>query len=261
MNRIAILMMCLAPAALPQDRTLSCDEEGTHGRDRGQYCEMREVTVPAAGRLDIDGGSNGGVSVKGSNRSDVLVRSKVQAYDDDPAESRRVAGEIRVETSGGRIRAVGPSLEGRHGWGVSYEILVPQRTDLARRTHNGGISINGVQGRISFEAVNGGVHLQQLAGSVEGHTTNGGVDLELTQDHWEGDKCDVSTTNGGVTIMIPANYSAHLETGTVNGGVRVGFPVTIQGEINRQIAVDLGSGGNLVRATTTNGGVTVERSM
>ena len=138
---------------------------------------------------------------------------------------------------------------------------MPQRTDLALRTHNGGISINGVQGRISFEAVNGGVHLQQLAGSVEGHTTNGGGDLEVTQDHWEGDKCDVSTTNGGVTIMIPANYSAHLETGTVNGGVRVGFPVTMQGEINRQIAVDLGSGGNLVRATTTNGGVTVERSM
>jgi len=105
---------------------------------------------------------------------------------------------------------------------------VPQRTDLAMRTHNGGISIYGVQGHISFEAVNGGVQLQQLAGSVEGHTTNGGVHLELAQDHWEGDKCDVSTTNGGVTILVPANYSAHLETGTVNGGVRVGFPVTIQ---------------------------------
>jgi hypothetical protein len=261
MNRIAILMLCLAPAAFTQDKALTCDDEGNHGRDRGQYCEMREVIVPAGGHLDIDGGSNGGVSVKGSNRSDILVRSKVQAYDDDQTESRRVAGEIRVETSGGHIRAVGPSVEGRHGWGVSFEILVPQRTDLALRTHNGGISIYGVQGHISFEAVNGGVQLQGLAGSVEGHTTNGGVHLELAQDHWDGDKCDVSTTNGGVTILVPANYSAHLETGTVNGGVRVGFPVTMQGEINRQIAVDLGSGGNLVRATTTNGGVTVERSM
>jgi hypothetical protein len=261
MNRIAILMLCLAPAALPQDKTLTCDDEGNHGRDRGQYCEMREVTIPAGGHLDIDGGNNGGVSVKGSNRGDILVRSKVQAYDDDQTESRRVVGEIHVEASGGRTRAVGPAVEGRHGWGVSFEILVPQRTDLALRTHNGGIGIYGVQGRISFEAVNGGVHLQQLAGSVEGHTTNGGVRLELAQDHWDGDKCDVSTTNGGVTILIPANYSAHLETGTVNGGVRVGFPVTIQGEIDKQIAVDLGSGGKLVRATTTNGGVTVERSM
>jgi DUF4097 and DUF4098 domain-containing protein YvlB len=261
MNRIAILLICLAPAALPQERSLTCDDEGNHGRDREQYCEIREATMAAVGRLDIDGGINGGVAVKGSNRSDILVRSKIQSYGADQAESRRMAGEIRVETSGGRIHAVGPSMEGRHGWGVSFEILVPQRTDLELRTHNGGISINGVQGHISFEAVNGGVHLEQLAGSVQGHTTNGGVDLKLAQDHWEGDKCDVSTTNGGVTIQVPANYSAHLETGTVNGGVRVGFPVTMQGEINRQIAVDLGSGGKLVRATTTNGGVSVERTM
>src|ERR1700728_3279647 len=207
MNRIAILMLCLAPAAFTQDKALTCDDEGNHGRDRGQYCEMREVTVPAGGHLDIDGGNNGGVSVKGSNRSDILVRSKVQAYDDDQTESRRVAGEIRVETSGGHIRAVGPSLEGRHGWGVSFEILVPQRTDLALRTHNGGISIYGVQGHISFEAVNGGVQLQGLAGSVEGHTTNGGVHLELAQDHWDGDKWDVSTTNCGVPILGPAESS------------------------------------------------------
>src|ERR1700728_1005707 len=101
MNRIAILMLCMAPAAFTQDKALTCDDEGNHGRDRGQYCEMREVIVPAGGHLDIDGGNNGGVSVKGSNRSDILVRSKVQAYDDDPAESRRVAGGVRVAYSGG----------------------------------------------------------------------------------------------------------------------------------------------------------------
>jgi DUF4097 and DUF4098 domain-containing protein YvlB len=112
---------------------------------------------------------------------------------------------------------------------------------------------------VQFEATNGGVSLKQLAGSVEGHTTNGGLHLELASDHWDGDRCDVSTTNGGVTIRVPSGYSAHLETGTVNGGVSVDFPVTVQGEINRHLAVDLGSGGKLVRATTTNGGVRVER--
>jgi hypothetical protein len=62
-----------------------------------------------------------------------------------------------------------------------------------------------------------------------------------------------------VTIRVPSSYSAHLETGTVNGGVSIDFPVTMQGEINKRLAVDLGSGGRLVRATTTNGGVRVER--
>jgi len=258
MNRILILALCLAPAALPQEKTMSCDEDGSRSSERGHYCEIREVTVAAGGRLDVDGGVNGGISIKGANRSDILVRSKVQAYQDDEADSRRVASEIRVETGSGRVRATGPTSE-HHGWGVSYEIFVPARTDLVLRTHNGGISITAVQGHTQFEAVNGGVSLMQLAGSVEGHTTNGGLHLELASDHWEGDRCDVSTTNGGVTIRVPSSYSAHLETGTVNGGVSIDFPVTMQGEINKRLAVDLGSGGRLVRATTTNGGVRVER--
>ena len=255
MNRILILALCLAPAALPQEKTMTCDDSSS---ERGHYCEIREVTLPAGGRLAVDGGLNGGINIKGADRSDVLVRSMVQAYQDDETDSRRVAAEIRVETGGGRVRATGPTST-RHGWGVSYEIFVPRTTDLVLHTHNGGIGIAGVTGRTQFEALNGGVSLRDLAGSVEGHTTNGGLHLELASDHWDGDRCDVSTTNGGVTIRVPSSYSAHLETGTVNGGVSIDFPVTVQGEISKHLALDLGSGGNLVRATTTNGGVRVER--
>jgi hypothetical protein len=257
MNRILILALCFAPAALPQEKTMTCDDD-SRWSERGHYCEIREVTVPAGGRLDVDGGVNGGISIKGANRSDILVRSKVQAYADDQSDSRRMAAEIHVEAAGGRVRAMGPTSS-RHGWGGSYEIFVPARTDLVLRTHNGGISIASVQGHLQFDAVNGGVSLKQLAGSVEGHTTNGGLHVELASDHWDGDRCDVSTTNGGVTLRIPSNYSAHLETGTVNGGVSIDFPVTVQGELSKRLAVDLGSGGNLVRAVTTNGGVRVER--
>ena len=257
MNKILILTLCLAPAALPQEKKMTCDDSG-QWNERGHYCEIREASMPAGGLLDVDGGVNGGITIKGANRNDILVRSKVQTYQDDLADSRRMASEILVERAGGRVRATGPTVE-KHGWGVSYEIFVPEKTDLLLHTHNGGISIAGVQGHIQFEAVNGGVSLKRLAGSVEGHTTNGGLHLELDSDHWNGDRCDVSTTNGGVTIRIPASYSAHLETGTVNGGVSIDFPVTVQGQLNRHLAVDLGSGGSLVRAVTTNGGVRVER--
>jgi hypothetical protein len=61
-------------------------------------------------------------------------------------------------------------------------------------------------------------------------------------------------------MSIPENYSAHLETGTVNGGISVDFPVTVQGRINKELAVNLGSGGATVKATTTNGGVRIRRS-
>jgi hypothetical protein len=117
MNRILILALCLAPAALPQEKTMTCDDESRQN-ERGHYCEIREVIIPAGAPLDVDGGVNGGISIKGSDRGDILVRSKVQAYQDDLADSRRVAAEIHVEAVGGRVRATGPTSE-KHGWGVS----------------------------------------------------------------------------------------------------------------------------------------------
>jgi DUF4097 and DUF4098 domain-containing protein YvlB len=94
---------------------------------------------------------------------------------------------------------------------------------------------------------------------VHARTTNGGVDVTLTGEKWDGDALDLHSTNGGVRMRVPEDYSARLETRTVNGGVHVDFPVTVQGRIGREISTTLGKGGALVRAETTNGGVHVSR--
>jgi DUF4097 and DUF4098 domain-containing protein YvlB len=95
---------------------------------------------------------------------------------------------------------------------------------------------------------------------VHGETTNGGVNVELSGDRWDGEELNVRTTNGGVNVSLPDNYSAHLETGTVNGNISVDFPITVQGRITRELSVNLGSGGPTIRAMTTNGGVRVRHS-
>jgi DUF4097 and DUF4098 domain-containing protein YvlB len=142
---------------------------------------------------------------------------------------------------------------------VSYEVFVPRRSDLSLDTHNGGITISDVKGRIEFTALNGGVVLKRVGGNVHGGTTNGGLVVELAGDRWDGETLDVKTTNGGIVMSVPENYSAHLETGTVNGSLSIDFPVTVQGRITRELAVNLGSGGATLKAMTTNGGVRIRR--
>ena len=56
-------------------------------------------------------------------------------------------------------------------------------------------------------------------------------------------------------MAIPSGYSAELETGTVNGGFQTDLPLTVQGRLDRQVRATLGSGGPLLKVTTTNGGV------
>ena len=63
------------------------------------------------------------------------------------------------------------------------------------------------------------------------------------------------TVNGPVTLEVPADYSAKLETGTVHGPIDVDFPLTVtlgSGRMRRFNAT-LGSGGPTVRVVTTNG--------
>ena len=223
-------------------------------------CEMREQTLaPSGGTIAIDGRQNGGVSVKGWDQHQVLVRAKVQTSAPTQDEAVALGRQITIETSGAKIFANGPESRRDYHWSVSFEVFVPRRADLSLQTQNGGIAIAEVNGRIDFTALNGGVSLKRVGGDVRGSTTNGGLAIELSGDRWDGESLDVSTTNGGVMMSIPENYSANLQTGTVNGSVNVDFPVTVQGRISKQVALNLGSGGALVKAMTTNGGVTLRR--
>jgi len=230
-----------------------------HGERLASHCEIKEQTLPGAGAVSVDGRKNGGVSVKGWDRNEILVRARIQTSAPSQAEADALAQQITIETAGAKIFASGPETRRDYFWSVSYEVFVPRRTDLSLVAHNGGISISDVQGRLEFTAVNGGVALRRVGGTVHGGTTNGGLSIELTGDRWDGEELDVKTTNGGISMSVPENYSAHLETGTVNGNLSVDFPVTVQGRITRELAVNLGSGGPTVRAMTTNGGVRIKR--
>ena len=107
--------------------------------------------------------------------------------------------------------------------------------------------------------MNGPVSVYEMAGDVTGRTQNGPINAELRGTKWEGAGLDLQTTNGPVVLNIASGYNAHLETGTVNGPMRIDFPMTIQGRITKRFSVDIGTGGPTVRAITTNGPVVVRR--
>jgi DUF4097 and DUF4098 domain-containing protein YvlB len=261
---VLMAMLCAVSAsAMAQterkEKGLNCDNRWNS--DRASHCVIKEQTIPAAALIAVDGKKNGGVTIKGWERNEVLVRAQIQTWAETDSEALGLANQIRIETSGANIHAVGPEMRDRYGWGVSYEVFVPRNSNLSLKAHNGGIGVNDVRGQIEFDAHNGGVSLRRLAGSVKGQTRNGGLSIELDGARWDGEGIDVRTTNGGVSLTMPENYAARLETGTVNGGMKIDFPVTVQGEIKRELAIDLGGGGAKIRAMTTNGGITIKRKV
>lgn len=235
-----------------------CDGDNWSG-DKVSIKELREMTIPASGSLTVDSGKNGGIRVKGSDRSDVLVRACVQTSGVSDEAARGLASSIKISTTGG-VRADGPE---ENGWGVSYEILTPRNFDLNLKAINGGITISGVEGRLEFETLNGGLHLSNIAGDVKGRTKNGGVHVALSGNSWRGNGLDLLTTNGGVHVSMPESYAANIDTGTTNGGFHSdvsGLSAPPKDEQNRYVRAttvkaSLNGGGAPVRLITTNGGV------
>jgi len=263
--RGAALLSLITSPALAQRRfsseTWNRDCNRSSNRDTERFCRISESTIQSPdGALAIDGRTNGGVSVFGSSRRDVLVRARIQANARTEERAEEIAREIRIRTDGGRIYSEGPETRSRESWSVSYEVEVPSRSDLELRAMNGGISVVDVSGVLRLTTMNGGIHLEAVGGDVVAETTNGGMRVLLDGDRWQGRGLDAVTTNGGVTVRIPEGYSAHLETGTVNGGIDIDFPVTVQGRIGRRVTTDLGRGGPTIRVITTNGGVVIRRS-
>lgn len=250
-------------AQLPANwHTGECDENGNHW-GKPHVCQMRQTTFTLpSGHLSVNT-TNGGIEVMGEDRSDVELDAKVTAWGPSDAEARDLLNQVAIDTDNGNVRDHGPrsSFLDRSGYSVSYKLHVPRHlAGMEVHSMNGGIELSKVDGQLRFSTTNGGVELSALSGDVEGHTVNGGLEIALSGDRWQGEGLHADTTNGGIAMHVPANYSAHLETSTVNGGISIGFPVTVQGEIKNHLDTNLGSGGATIHAQTTNGGVEISRS-
>src|SRR6266540_511597 len=108
---VAILSVTGVLTFAQQDKSrnsLSCRDNWYSDRLMG-HCEVKEQTIPAGGAITIDARKNGGVSVKGWDRNEILVRARIHAAASTQSEADELAKQIRIETAGGKIFAEGPS--------------------------------------------------------------------------------------------------------------------------------------------------------
>jgi len=241
------------------------DDRGDRWNRRETYCEIRTATArPSGGVVSMEGLRNGGVQVTGWDRNEIVVKTRIRAQARSQSEAKAIADQIRTVINGSTITVDGPRSscdydDEYNQWSASLVASVPNHSNLRVETRNGPVSVTQVKGDMNLQTRNGPMALFDLAGTVTARTTNGPLSISLSGNRWDGGGLDARTTNGPLTISVPENYSAHLETGTTNGPVSLGFPVMVAGRINRDISTDLGSGGATIRATTTNGPLTLRR--
>jgi hypothetical protein len=243
----------------------NCREGWGDWGSRARHCEIRETGMKPTGRpLSVEPGMNGGVEIIGWNKDSIAVTARIQVNARTMADADAIAKDIKIEASGGTVRATGGTgpFGRRQNWSVTFVVMVPHRTDLTLSTQNGPLSVQDVTGRMDLQTQNGPLSLSGVGGDVHASAQNGPLMIELLGTRWDGTGLDAETQNGPADLRIPDNYNAKIEFGTVNGPMDVGFPmtVTLSGRIRDRISTTLGSGGPPIRVVTTNGPMTVRRA-
>lgn len=171
--------------------------------------------------LSVEGSRNGGVSIRGWDSQEIVVRACKFAYADTEEEAQAILKQLSVTTAGGKVSARGPEAgaSGRGGWVVQFRISVPRDLAVEARVHNGGVALRGLTGKIDARSQNGGVAVSQSGGPesmMELFAQNGGVALSDVQG-----RVNAKTANGGITLR---GGSGSVVLNSQNGGMVIKLP-------------------------------------
>jgi hypothetical protein len=253
------------PVAAVLSLTAACDV-AFGAREQATETWTRSYPISAGGTVDLSS-TNGTIKVVAGSRPTVEIRAvkTARAATKEGAETLLKSLEVKEDVTADKvkIRIDRPHANGvnLHGWGTStvveYFVEVPSTTKVVLATVNGKIEVTDVKGAARLETVNGSINASGLSGDVSANTVNGRVDIGLAALT---SKVAVGTTNGGVTVRLPADAKAELRGHTVNGGINVdGLQVEETERSRRSMEAKMNGGGVRVEAETTNGGITFTR--
>src|SRR5688572_29016055 len=173
----------------------------------------------------------GSITVRGTNRRDVLVTARPETdrpsrrYDADAAGLRRIpqTAGFRVSEEGNRVKITSDSPNRS----ITFEIEAPLRANLKLHAVNGGeIVVENIEGELDVSNVNGGITLTGVGGSVNAGTTNGSVRATVTRVAAERQMAFTSL-NGTVDVTLPPTTKANLRLRSDNGDVYSDFDVQL----------------------------------
>jgi hypothetical protein len=252
----------------------------------------QQVTVPLSdpsrpGTLSVNL-MQGGVTIRGTNRMDVLVEAQSieerrgsgrgrggGRSPDSAAGLRRIvqSGGFAIEENNNQIRLTSSS----NHEGTNFTIQVPARTNLKLTTLNDGpIVVENVEGEIEVNNHNESVTMTNVAGSVVANAHNGHVKVVMTR--LASDKAMAFTSfNGNVDVTLPPSVKANLRLRSDMGEVFTDFDIQVRPattaasqavrgrdgririDVNQSVQGTVNGGGPEFELRTFNGNIYVRR--
>jgi len=222
---------------------------------------------------------NGSITAHATSDTTITVDVTKFAYGRDQADAAKAIANVVYSdlVVGGELRVKADMPSGPRAYGANFVIATPKACNLDLSTTNGNVSIANAVGDISVSAANGNIELNGTVGSAQLATTNGGLNVRVHRGAIDGsttngrvdcdlvalsptESAELSTTNGDVVLLLPADVSALIDATNTNGMMTIhDFTVVYEKQTRNHLRGRIGSGASVVTLTTTNGDITVRR--
>jgi len=199
--------------------------------------EAEQLIIPLSdsgnrGKLEV-GLHRGTVSVKGTNRKDVLIRyasaeKKVNRIEDAGNGLKRLnSNAVDIEVTERRNVV---EVNGGHSRTVNLTIEIPSNFDIEIQTHHSDDTVlENINGEIEVQSHHGGVIAKSISGSLVANSWHG--DIIVTFNKVTADIPLVfNTYHGNVDITIPASTKADLKLKSDKGEILTGFDVKLKAQ-------------------------------
>jgi hypothetical protein len=213
--------------------------------------------------------TNGTITVHTWDQPRIRVQAdkKVESGDDAAAKSGMKDLQVDFLSRNGGL-AIGTRYpdEGNGLWAlfggshvnasVTFDVTVPRSMSVTIENTNGALHLADIRGTMKLETTNGKIEVLRCAGHLDAETTNGSIRAELTSVD-AGQPMQFETTNGRISIALPATYGARVDASTSNGGIRTELPVATTAVDRNSLRGTINGGGAELKLRTTNGSIEI----
>ncbi|HOV33751.1 MAG TPA: DUF4097 family beta strand repeat-containing protein [Candidatus Hydrogenedens sp.] len=166
--------------------------------------------------------------------------------------------EINITGKGSVYITAGVKDVSIHSNQGDITIIQPQGNIFAQ-TILGRIDISNIKASAEIQTINGAIYATVEKGKIKANSVNGNIQTTLLSEEIE--TCDLTVTNGNISLILPELFSSKIMAKTYRGYISSEFPL---GDITpgmqvRQIEKQIGKGVADLKLLSMNGKILISR--
>ena len=251
---------------------------GSFSNEKFQRTDQLQTDLAPGSKIDVKT-SFGSINIHGDDVTKCFVEAVVTAHAPTIEEAEQIAQKtsIDLDMRGNTlyVKVNKPRLDNNRSVSTSFDITVPQQTDVKCNTSYGSIELTNIKGNInghtSFASITckdtkGDLSLNTSYGSItcrdinsgllKAYSSFGGIDIDFTDSSPSDVKAVANTSYGSINMVAPNNFAGIVELSTSFGGIKTDLPITVKGRIAKEhITGQVGQGDGKIDLKTSFGAI------